>query len=82
MKQLNLHTTKQFLSDIGTYMRHRGLKTKSEAIRSALREVVEAVEQRSRRGSFRNWLGAGLREPRNPSPRFKSEDDLWEKNGH
>ncbi len=40
MAQINLHTTPQFEADLATLMKERGIKTKSEAIRLAVREVV------------------------------------------
>ncbi len=37
---------------------------------------IQAVGERI--ADFRSWLGLGLRAPMNPTPRFKSDDDLWE----
>jgi hypothetical protein len=37
--------------------------------------VLPDLEQKT---DFRAWLGLGTRIPQNPSPRFKSDDDLWE----
>jgi hypothetical protein len=30
---------------------------------------------------FRSWIGIAAKGPANPNPRFKSEDDLWKKDG-
>ena len=44
-----------------------------------LRISVEAIES-ARKGVDLNWLlGAGLDRSTNPNPRFKTNDDLWDK---
>ncbi len=76
MKQLNLNVTPEFETDLRRYMKRRGVRAKSDAIRLALREAVE-------RGSgetaydFRSWLGFGLKAPLRRKPRFAIEDELW-----
>jgi hypothetical protein len=41
-----------------------------------LRGQVEAVP--IARANFREWIGMGLRKPVNPTPRFPTDDSLWE----
>jgi len=75
MQQLNLNVTPDFERDLQRYMKQRGIPTKSDAIRQALREAVAragAVDY-----DFRGWLGLGLRAPLRRKRRFESEDDLW-----
>ncbi len=76
MAQLNLNLTPQFKKDLEKYMKHRGFKTKSEALRSALHEIVLMIST-SKKSDFSSWLGAGLKAETRQNRRFKSEDDLW-----
>jgi hypothetical protein len=76
MKQLNLNVTPEFAKDLRTFMKQRKIKRKSDAIRLAVHELAE----RSRKDfDFRSLIGLALSDNPNPNPRFKSEDDLWEK---
>lgn len=77
MSQLNLHVTAEFERDLAGFMRLRELATKSEAIRLAVREGFERARAAPPRKSFASWAGAALAVAPNPSPRFKTEDDLW-----
>jgi len=78
MKQLNLNVTPEFARDLRAFMKERKIKRKSDAIRLAVRELAE----RSRKNfDFRSWIGLALSDHPNPNPRFKSEDDLWDKKG-
>ena len=76
MAQLNLNMTTQFKKDLEKYMKHRGLKTKSEAIRMALHELVAMISS-SKKADFESWIGAALKTPLNQRSKFNSEDDLW-----
>lgn len=75
MVQMNINLTQQFQRDLELYMKARGIKQKSEAVRQAVKEALEAVERK--KYDFGRLLGIGLKAPLNPNPRFKSEDDLW-----
>ena len=76
MRQLNLNVTAEFERDLKRFMKLRGIPQKSEAIRTALREAV-ARTSGNRDYDYRAWLGIGLKTPLNPTPRFRTEDDLW-----
>lgn len=76
MAQININVTPQLKKDIEKYMKVRGVKTKSDAIRLALREVVEQLTSQ-KSTDFQSWLGAGLKAPTRPNAKFRSEDDLW-----
>lgn len=80
MSQLNLHVKPDFDRDLASLMRLRGIATKSEAIRIAVREAAERA-QRSTRTDFSGWKGAALDAALNPKPRFSSDDELWGDNG-
>ncbi len=76
MAQLNLNMTEQFKKDLEKYMKKRGLKTKSDAIRAALREIVISISA-VQETDFDSWLGAGLKAETKTRRKFKTEDDLW-----
>ena len=78
MTQLNINLTQDFETSLKRFMRLRGIRTKSEAIRLAVQEGVERSLERAGRTSFREWLGAAVQADVNPHPRFASHDDLWE----
>lgn len=77
MTQLNLRVKPDFERDLQRLMELRGIRTKSRAIRLAVREALEAALGGARRTEFNAWIGAALRAPLNPSPRFRDADDLW-----
>ncbi len=74
--QINLNVTPDFERNLRRYMRARGLRTKSEAIREAVREALGLIERRAAPGELDGWLG--LAEGGRRRPRFISEDQLWE----
>ena len=76
MSQLNMHIKPDFERDLTRFMSLRGLRTKSEAIRLAVREGLERARSTPRK-SFTRWAGAGLGAGTNPEPRFPTDDDLW-----
>ncbi len=77
MPQLNIHLTPEFQRSLAEYMRLRHLKTKSDAIRQAIREALERERSRRQTPDFTTWVGLGNRAPLSPHPRFRSDDDLW-----
>jgi hypothetical protein len=78
MAQLNIHLQPAFEEDLAKFMRLRGIATKSEAVRLAIREGVERlIRARRKDTSFRDWIGLGTKAPTNPRPRFETDDDLW-----
>jgi len=77
MKQLNIHMTAEFEKHLKLYMKKKGIKEKSSAVRQALKDALERLEQNKPTQDFRGWLGMGLKSPVNSRPRFKNEDDLW-----
>ena len=76
MKQLNLNVTPEFERDLRQLMKQRKIRTKSDAVRQALRDAV-AKRDTAGEYDFRSWLGMALKAPLRRSPRFRSEDDLW-----
>ncbi len=81
MPQLNIHLTPEFQKNLTEYMRLQRLRTKSEAVRHAVREALERARSQRRPADFTAWLGLGNRAPQNPHPRFPSDDDLWNEAG-
>ena len=76
VKQLNLNVTPEFERDLKLFMKQKGIKRKSDAIRTALRELASRAGAKTD-CNFQELLGIGLKAPLNPNPRFKTEDDLW-----
>jgi hypothetical protein len=77
MTQLNVNMTPEFEAALSRFMRMRGIRKKSDAIRIAIAEGVERGPGRGAACRFSDWLGAATREPLNPSPRFRSDDEIW-----
>jgi Arc/MetJ-type ribon-helix-helix transcriptional regulator len=76
MKQLNVNITPEFERDLRRVMKVKGLKTKSDAVRQAVREAAERAHP-TKKYDFRSLIGIALGGKENPNPRFKTEDDLW-----
>lgn len=80
MSQLNINMTPEFEALLLQYMELNNIRHKSEAIRHALQVVVAKQEAERARGyDFSQWSKVGKRSRKNPSPRFRTHDDLWEK---
>jgi hypothetical protein len=77
MTQLNVNMTPEFEAALSRFMRMRGIRRKSDAIRIAIAEGVERGTGRPVECRFSDWLGAATREPLNQSPRFRSDDEIW-----
>ncbi|HBL30046.1 MAG TPA: hypothetical protein DD490_24675 [Acidobacteria bacterium] len=77
MSQINVHLTSEFEQALAEFMQLRQIKTKSDAIRAALKEALERARRHREAPDFSRWVGLGLQEPENPAPRFRSDDDLW-----
>lgn len=45
-----------------------------------VRIIVEPIDVEPRRRDLSHWLGMGLPLPNDHTPRFTSNDQLWEKN--
>jgi len=79
MAQLNMHVSPEFEEILRRYMRLRGLGSKSEALRVAVREGIEAALRERGHTHFESWIGLGQGKGLNPRPKFASDDDVWEK---
>jgi Arc/MetJ-type ribon-helix-helix transcriptional regulator len=76
MKQLNVNVTEDFEKDLRRVMKAGGYKTKSEAVRQAVRQAAARLHAK-KTYDFRSLIGVALGGKENPNPRFKTEDDLW-----
>ena len=78
MSQLNIHMTPAFERALRQYMRARGIKTKSQAIRTA---IEEALEQSKSKPSipWKQLLGSASHLTQTPRRQWLTDDDLWEK---
>jgi hypothetical protein len=77
MSQLNIHITAAFEHDLRKFMRMRHLKSKAEAIRTAIKEGLEHAMPQIKPLDFSSWEGLGKQIPVNKNPKFHSDDDLW-----
>ena len=75
--QLNIHVTPEFEKALSQLMRARKFRTKSEAIRFAVREALQLSVRSRQSCDYSEWLGLAAGAPQNPKPRFRSEDELW-----
>jgi hypothetical protein len=58
-------------------MKIRHIKTKSEAIRLAVKEGLEHNTPNKSPTDFTSWLGLAIQLPVNKKNKFQSDDDLW-----
>jgi hypothetical protein len=54
------------------------IKTKAEAVRTAIKEGLEHSANLVKPTDFSIWLGLGLQVPINKNAKFKTNNDLWE----
>lgn len=75
---MNINMTSALSQTLERFMRLRGIRTKSEAVRIALQEGLErSLATASKTTDFSLWIGAAKKADENPQPRFKSHSDLW-----
>ena len=79
MAQLNINVTPDFERDLKRFMRLRRLRTKSEAIRIAIREAVERSLGAAGEQDFSSWIGIARGKLPGHETRFMSDDELWSK---
>ncbi len=48
-----------------------------DTIRAAVQESLERERRRREVPDFSQWVGLATKAPENPTPRFRSDDDLW-----
>jgi len=77
MPRINVHLTAEFEQALAELMQLRQIKTKSDAIRAAVQEALERERHRRETPNFSRCLGLGTKAPENPTPRFRSDGDLW-----
>jgi len=76
LPQLNINISDDFQKDLEAFMQARGIKTKSEAIKLAIKEAAN-LARRQQTTDYQSWLGSGLKADLNETRRFNTEDDLW-----
>ncbi len=77
MSQMNLQITPQFDEELTRYMRLRKLPSRSEAVRTAVHEALQASLGSARASDFGALIGFAATGPENPKRRFRDDDDLW-----
>lgn len=72
-----MHLKPDFEQALERLIRIRGFNSKSEAIRTAVKEALENAVAIKGHVHFSDWIGtAGIRSE-NPNPRFSHNDQLW-----
>ena len=77
MSQLNIHLNPSFEKDLSKFMRLRHINTKSEAIRTAIKEGIQHLTTHAKPVNFSTWLGLAKEAPVNKKAKFSSDKDLW-----
>ena len=76
MKQINVNVSSDFERDLKLVMKTSKIASKSEALRRLVTQEAEKI-RRKKRFDFHSLIGIGVGGAPNPTPKFKSEDDLW-----
>ncbi len=77
MAQLNINQTPEFEEDLQRLMSLRKYRSKSEAIRLAVKECVARALESGPDCNFSDWLGLA-RQNENVNPRFKNHSEIWD----
>lgn len=78
MSQININITREFAKDLEELMKFAGIKSKSDAIRLAVHDMLNKVKSKRKSKNFRSLLGMGLKAPVRTKG-LLDEDSLWEK---
>jgi metal-responsive CopG/Arc/MetJ family transcriptional regulator len=77
MRQMNLQITPAFDEELTRYMRLRKLPSRSEAVRTAVHEALQASLGSTPTGAFAGLVGFAATGKEHPARRFRDDDDLW-----
>jgi hypothetical protein len=77
MSQLNIHMTARFERALSRFMKARGIKTKSEAVRTAVEEALQRTAPHPP-VNWKDMIGIANEYPAKPKDQWLTEDDLWE----
>ncbi len=77
MAQLNIHLNADLEENLARLVRLKGLRSKSDAVRIAVKEAVERETRMRTTVDFGQWIGLALKAPINRKPRFQTDDDVW-----
>ena len=81
MGQLNINMSQEFEQKLKRYMQVRQIKTKSDAVRTAVDEALQ-LAKRMPTVELRELFGAAKRLRQRPRRNWIKEDDLWGPDGH
>lgn len=77
MAQLNINQTPEFESDLHRLMRARKIRSKSEAVRIAVKETLQRTLEGTSSSSYTDWIGLASGEGENLTPRFGDHSEVW-----
>jgi metal-responsive CopG/Arc/MetJ family transcriptional regulator len=80
MSQLNIHVTEEFEQKLARFMELRGIATKSDAVRLAIKEAVANAEKRPQM-SWDEFRDIANHFPQTPPEQWITEDELWGDDG-
>lgn len=80
MPDLHIPLTPELEATLSEYMRLRQLSSRAEAVRLALLEAV-GEQVKVPKADLSLLYGLGLKGSENLTPKFLSDDDLWEDSG-
>lgn len=78
MSQLNMQMTPEFRRDLEIAMKKLGARSKSEAIRLAIREMAKKPASGGSRISWHQLLETARGEAPRKARRFESHAEVWE----
>jgi len=79
MAQLNINLAPEFQENLEKLMRLRGITSKSEAVRIAVKEAVERESAHKPMVEWASLIGWAKQFPEDPNAKLITEDELWEK---
>lgn len=77
MAQLNINQTPEFEEDLQRLMSLRNYRSKSEAVRLAVKECVARALESGPDCNFSEWLGLA-KQDENPQRRFMNHSEIWD----
>jgi hypothetical protein len=81
MGQLNIHMSPGFEQKLKRYMQVRQIKTKSDAVRTAVDEALQ-LAKKAPTVNLRDLYGAGKKLRQRPRKSWLKDNDLWGEDGH
>lgn len=79
MAQMNINLSPEFQENLAAFMRLRGLHSKSEGVRVAVREALDRETARMPKVDWTRLIGWANQLPEGREAKSLDEDAIWEK---